>query len=383
VTIAWNDLEILRIVDEAEQGQRSGIHDGRDLIASVAADGDHVADTQADHESFVRELLVVRDAGLLTWTESATHGREPFDPKNKPSDYLHNIYNFTLSFDGHNAARGRVIVTPLPDPAEDDRRPIASLTLEDVAKCIERRYDSFQTIQLLVEGGISGDREPPEQIGTAAGLMMLFLDLSHGSSGDRRELRCFLGAWLDDALRIGPSDEERDRIGPDLARQGWFVKDGRLVIGEPERKRRATASPAPTLGQLHPIVWEAAAPQWKVQHLPDAVMEAAKAVNAMLEAKVGRSDVSEFKLVTEAFSEKPPTVGARLRFPDIEGDQTRASVTAGVMHFGVGCFRAIRNPLGHLPSEQHDITAQEALEQLAAWSLFARWIERAALTTSV
>ncbi len=381
MSIAWHDLEILRIVDEAEQGERSGIHNGRDLIAAVAADRDHVADTQGDHESFVRELLVVRDAGLLTWTESSTQGRGSFDPKNKPSDYLHNIYSFTLSFDGHNAARGRVIVTPLPDPAEDDGRPISSLTLEDVAKCIQRRYDSFQTIQLLVEGGVSGDREPPEQIGTATGLMMFFLDLSHGSSGDRRELRCFLGGWLADALRIGPSDEERDRIEPDLARQGWFVKDGRLVIGEPARKRRDSSPPAPALAQLHPAVWHAADPQWKVRHFHDAVDDAGKAVNAMLQAKVGRNDASEGPLVESAFSPHPPKTGEpRLRFPDIADARTRDSMTAGVQRFGVGCFKAIRNPLGHLPSEQHGITAQEALEQLAAWSLFARWIERATLT---
>jgi hypothetical protein len=112
-------------------------------------------------------------------------------------------------------------------------------------------------------------------------------------------------------------------------------------------------------------------------------MAASKAVNAMLESKVGRSDVSEVKLVTESFSENRPAAHARrLRFPDIEGQQTRASVTAGVLSFGVGCFKAIRNPLGHLPDDQHDITEQETLEQLAAWSLFARWIDRATVTTA-
>lgn len=213
--------------------------------------------------------------------------------------------------------------------------------------------------------------------------MMFLLDLSHGSSGERRELRKFLGAWLDDELRIGPSDEERQRIEPDLARQGWFVRDGWLVIGEPMRKRRDSSKPAPALDELHPTVWVAAQPQWKAGHLHDAVMAASKAVNAMLGSKVGRSDVSEVKLVTEAFSDKPPMAGARrLRFPDIEGEQTRASVTVGVMNFGIGCFRAIRNPLGHLPDDQHDITEQEALEQLAAWSLFARWITQATVATT-
>lgn len=381
--IAWNDLEILRIVDEADQGERTGIFSGRDLMEAAAAIRDQGTGTTQDQASFVRELLVLAAAELLTWQVMSSVGRvQPISPDD-PNDYLQNIREFALTYNGRNQARGRVIQISLPDADDDDGRAIASLTLEDVAACINRRYDPFQTVQLLVEGGISGDREPPEQVGTATGLMMFFLDLSHGSSGERRELRKFLGAWLDDELRIGPSDDERQRIEPDLARQGWFVREGWLVIGEPARKRRDSSPPAPALDQLHPTVWVAAQPQWKAGHLHDAVMAASKAVNAMLESKVGRSDVSEVKLVTEAFSEKPPTAGARrLRFPGIEGEQTRASVTVGVMNFGIGCFKAIRNPLGHLPDDQHDITDQEALEQLAAWSLFARWINRAAVAAT-
>lgn len=375
VPIHWDDIEILRFVDACEQGERSLPHTGAELARTLAADRGVGVD-QGDYTRFLHELDVLGKAELLGWEMVLipAHVRQPTPAE--PQWYLDHMCNFALTYTGRNQAKGRVIYEPPPDPDEDDGRPIASLTLEDVAKCIERRYDSFQTIQLLVEGGVSGDRELPEQIGTATGLMMFFLDLSHGSSGDRRELRCFLGAWLDDALRIGPSDEERERIAPDLERQGWFVKDGRLVIGEPVRKRR-DSPPAPALDQLHPVVWKAADPQWKVHHLHDAVMEAAKAVNAMLEAKVGRSDVSEVKLVTEAFSEKPPAEGeARLRFP--EGNEpTRESMTRGAMHFGMGCFMAIRNPIGHLPHEHHQITEQEALEQLAAWSLLARWIEHA------
>jgi uncharacterized protein (TIGR02391 family) len=378
VTIAWNDLEILRIVDEAEQGKRTGIFFGRDLISAAAAERDQGTVTTADQESFVRELLVLQHAELLTWQVMSSLGRvQPISPDD-PNDYLQNIREFTLSYEGHNQARGRVILTPLPDPTDDDGHPIATLTLEDIAKCIGRKYAPHQAVQLLIESGISFDDNPADEGETWEKLFVVFMTLEKGVSGQRRELRHFVAAWFDDQLRIGPSDEERDRLEPDLERQGWFVKDGRLVSGEPVRKRRDAAPPTPTLDQLHPMVWAAAAPQWKVQHLPDAVMEAAKAVNAMLEAKAGRSDVSEVKLVTEAFSDKAPTVGARrLRFPSIEGDQTRASVTVGVMNFGVGCFKAIRNPIGHLPDDRHDMTKQEALEQLAAWSLFARWIDRA------
>jgi hypothetical protein len=165
-------------------------------------------------------------------------------------------------------------------------------------------------------------------------------------------------------------------------RQGWFVKDGRLVIGEPVRKSRDASTPAPRLDELHPMVWTAAKPRMTAGHVRDAVMAASRAVNSMLQTKVNRDDISEVKLVQTAFSTSPPASGAwRLRFPDITNEQTRDSVTVGAMNFGVGCFMAIRNPIGHLPDDQHDITEQEALEQLAAWSLFARWIDRATVNT--
>jgi uncharacterized protein (TIGR02391 family) len=384
MTVAWNDIEILRIVDEAAQGERSGVFSGRDLMAAAAAERDQGAPAQGDQESFVRELLVLHHAGLLAWQEMSSIGRlQPITPEN-PNDYLQNIRDFTLTYDGHNQARGRVIQVPLPDPDEDDGRMIASLTLEYVAKSLTRQLDQFQVAQLIIEGGISGEHEFPESEGSFTDrLLVYFLNLSQGTSGHRRELREFVGAWLDDRLYIGPSDEERQRTESLFERQGWFVKDGRLVIGEPLRKSRDASTPAPKLDQLHPKVWAAAKPQWKAGHLHDAVLAASKAVNKLLESKVGRSDVSEVKLVTDSFSEKAPVDGApRLRFPDIDGEQTRASVTAGVLSFGVGCFKAIRNPIGHLPDDQHDITEQEALEQLAAWSLFARWIDRATASTA-
>ena len=54
----------------------------------------------------------------------------------------------------------------------------------------------------------------------------------------------------------------------------------------------------------------------------------------------------------------------------------------GAMAFGAGCFQAIRNPVGHLPNEEHELTEQEALERLAAFSLLARWIQEATLETT-
>ena len=379
----WTDIEILRYIGAAEKREHGTVGTGLDMLRALAAERGVGLD-DGDYSRFLHELFVLQAAGLLSWQLMQSPGRVRQITPAEPLDFLNNSRDFSLTHDGRNQAQGRVILVQLPDPAEDDGRMIASLTLEYVAKSITRQLDQFQVAQLIVEGGISGEHEFPDENGSFTDrLLVYFLTLSQSASGHRRELRHFVGAWLGDQLYVGPSGDERERTESLLARQGWFVKDGRLVIGEPVRERRDTSPPAPKLDELHSMVWAAAQPQWKAGHLHDAVMAASKAVNAMLESRVGRSDVSEVKLVTEAFSEKPPTDSARrLRFPNIDGEQTRASVTAGVLSFGVGCFKAIRNPLGHLPDDQHDITEQESLEQLAAWSLFARWIDRATVTTA-
>lgn len=130
--------------------------------------------------------------------------------------------------------------------------------------------------------------------------------------------------------------------------------------------------------QLHPLIWQAASAQWSTGHLHESVLAAAKAVNSLLQTKVQRRDVSEVKLVRDAFTDKAPTQAkARLRFDAVEDEQTRESMRDGVMNFGAGCFMAIRNPVGHLPNEEHELTEQEALERLAALSLLARWIDQA------
>lgn len=149
------------------------------------------------------------------------------------------------------------------------------------------------------------------------------------------------------------------------------------LLGDPD--------PAPRLdaGRLHPLVWKAASVQWATGHLHEAVLAASKAVNSLLQNKLGRRDVSEVKLIREAFTDKPPKSGApRLRFGSIEDEQTRDSLRDGAMNFGAGCFQAIRNPVGHLPNDEHELSEQQALERLAAWSLLARWIDDAEVVTA-
>lgn len=143
------------------------------------------------------------------------------------------------------------------------------------------------------------------------------------------------------------------------------------------------ASPLLAANQFHPHVWTAASAQWSTGHHHEAVLAAAKAVNSMLQAKLNRRDVSEVNLVQEAFSQSDPAAKRpRLRFLMIQDERTRDSMTQGALSFGVGCFQAIRNPVGHLPNEEHELSEQDALERLAALSLLARWIDQADLVTT-
>ena len=145
----------------------------------------------------------------------------------------------------------------------------------------------------------------------------------------------------------------------------------------------AGGGPALSADLLHHVVWGAAQTQWKTEHRHEAVLAAAKAVNSMLQQKVDRRDLSDLKLIREAFSDKPPEPSkARLRFPGIDDEQTRESLRRGAMDFGAGCFAAIRNPVGHLPNDDLELSEQEALERLAALSLLARWIDEATVVES-
>ncbi|WP_089011300.1 TIGR02391 family protein [Micromonospora inositola] len=60
---------------------------------------------------------------------------------------------------------------------------------------------------------------------------------------------------------------------------------------------------------------------------------------------------------------------------EVDGSQTFHSLHRGVMAFAEGCYAAIRNPASHVV--QADLSEDEALEQLAALSVLARWVDSA------
>lgn len=166
----------------------------------------------------------------------------------------------------------------------------------------------------------------------------------------------------------------------DVHRLIWELTEGdaaREKLGlneEPE--------PAFQANKMHPWVWEAARPHWTSGNDRAALWAAAINVNSRLQAKVGRKDLGESKLLREVFSTEAPREGrARLRLCDESNPDLFKDMHVGASSLGQGLFAAVRNPLNHVTEDEHDLSEAESLEALAAFSLLARWIERAAVVS--
>ncbi|WHU48657.1 TIGR02391 family protein [Gordonia sp. L191] len=148
-----------------------------------------------------------------------------------------------------------------------------------------------------------------------------------------------------------------------------------------ERLGLSHSGPALAADALHPWVWEAARPHWNADNYDAAVWAAAINVNSQLKAKAKRPDLGESNLVEAAFGISPPDEGkVRLRLCDETNPALFKDRHLGALSLGRGLFAGVRNPLNHIGAE--DLTEQEALETLAAWSLFARWVDRADVVTN-
>lgn len=141
---------------------------------------------------------------------------------------------------------------------------------------------------------------------------------------------------------------------------------------ELDKNLRPTA-PAIAADQLHPWVWDAARTFWGSKHYRAAVHQAALSINAHLQDKLDRRDISDDRLVGASFSDKEPDqANPRLRVPGDPTDQTVQSIQRGAGLFAMGCFQVIRNPAAH---EHDDWPKHIALERLAALSVLARLVD--------
>lgn len=154
-----------------------------------------------------------------------------------------------------------------------------------------------------------------------------------------------------------------------------------LLRGTEIAEKLGDDAPDMDAANLHPWAWENGVSYWNTGHYHQAVMQAAIRINAATQAKLGRMDVSETDLFKQAFSSDEPKSGApRLRLADNDGSKTHENLHRGARSFAEGLYAGIRNPGMHVPHGGGE--EQLALEQLAAFSLLARWVDQAKVVAS-
>jgi hypothetical protein len=153
-----------------------------------------------------------------------------------------------------------------------------------------------------------------------------------------------------------------------------------LERAEELRDRLGDDAPHLDASKMHPWAWEGARSLWQSSHFREAVRAAATKVNAETQNKLGVRDVSEAALFQVAYSKDAPAPGKpRLRPAGDDGGKSALSLRRGIMAFAEGCYAAIRNPASHDVLDELD--EGPALEQLAAFSVLARWVDESSVVT--
>lgn len=189
---------------------------------------------------------------------------------------------------------------------------------------------------------------------------------------------------IEDGMYPGPKPALRPQYIRGWAwadvRERVLTLEGALTSADEVQRILGPRGPRLDAVGLHPWVWEAAARAWDDGHRRGAIQAAATQVDQQLKAKLNRFDVSGTVLAGQAFSLDPPQVGKpRLRMPGHPRESPEfRSRQQGALHFGQGCMEGIRNISTHLSKEPEE---QVALEQLAALSVLARWIDEAEVET--
>jgi uncharacterized protein (TIGR02391 family) len=364
----WDDLDLLRTIDRIESESPAEMRDGRTLMEAVA--GGPVTD-ERDYRAFIHELHLARDGGCLTFRIIQTVGVAPPDPDGEPNLYLQQIDRFALTLAGRDRAQGRVIAVPLPEPDEDDGRPIALMTIEEIARAVGNAYSGEQLPRFLEDSGVPAKFIPPFE-GTKWRYVADVLGaLLNGGSESRRRLRELIGAWLDNRLHSGATPDQQARLVRDLARQGWHLQRGRLVVGEQvvASPIAATLASEANLARLHPGVLEAAEPLYRDGHRAAAVFEAYKAVESRVRALSGRTEIGK-DLMAKAFNENAPLLPLNDGITVSEKNERE-----GFKYLFMGAMQGVRNPKAH--DRFSELADDRALDYLAFASLLMRRLDDA------
>ncbi|MFL5844468.1 MAG: TIR domain-containing protein [Solirubrobacteraceae bacterium] len=243
------DLTVLQTLDRLQEAGRLSWADALDVARECGIDsGD-----DRQRERFVVELEVGRSDGLLTFDIVAQlgHARQP---RRDEYAYLSTLRNFRLLTAGRDRARGQIVVPADPPGDRDDQRRFPLRVIQDAARDLGEQLDRREAVAFFSDCGIAA-QEQAQVIDTAAFVEELLSErLARGTAG-RREVRRFLGGWLSGELELAPAPGVRATIERKLARAGWFLREGCLEIGEPQRQAAEPDPPTSAIGEGRPAIF--------------------------------------------------------------------------------------------------------------------------------
>lgn len=157
---------------------------------------------------------------------------------------------------------------------------------------------------------------------------------------------------------------------------------GRLstMIDEAEAASES-AAPGFAPSELHEVIWTAAAAHWTTHQYRVAVREASEALTVHWKERLGRNDVTDTSFWQQTLSAGEPEPGKpKLAWPGPAEDQTAKSMRGGLAplagalnNLATGLNLTVRNVATHTRDE---LTEQEGMERLAAYSYFARLLDQ-------
>jgi hypothetical protein len=163
---------------------------------------------------------------------------------------------------------------------------------------------------------------------------------------------------------------------------------GRLstMISEAEAAGES-ATPGFAPSELHEVIWTAAAAHWTTHQYRVAVREASEALTVHWKERLGRNDVTDTSFWQQTLSAGEPDAGKpKLAWPGPAEDQTVKSMRGGLAplagalnNLATGLNLTVRNVATHTRDE---LTEQEGMERLAAYSYFARLLDQCEIRRS-
>ncbi|MFI5726859.1 TIGR02391 family protein [Streptomyces cyaneofuscatus] len=159
-----------------------------------------------------------------------------------------------------------------------------------------------------------------------------------------------------------------------------------MMISEAEAAAES-ATPGFAPSELHEVIWTAAAAHWTTHQYRVAVREASEALTVHWKGRLGRNDVTDTSFWQQTLSAGDPEPGKpKLAWPGPAEDQTAKSMRGGLAplagalnNLATGLNLTVRNVATHTRDE---LTEQEGMERLAAYSYFARLLDQCEIRRS-